>query len=94
MIMRRLGERVPISVWTKVPNFDRACGVARQMALREFGVDDDGHLTKVYGSDRSTDCALVRFLSFTSSGSVSGWQCLYEFEAWVERVDLGEGDDG
>lgn len=64
-------------------NFDRACDEIYRYALRYFGANDDGYLTKVKNNDRTTDSVCIEFLKYQRFGN----QHMYEFNFWVERAD-------
>lgn len=88
MATYKLGEKVRIVVDRNgEPNFDRVCETAYKRALWEFGVDEDGHITKVPGSARSTDTVVLEFVKYQHRGGIGGQACVYEFVAWVERCE-------
>ena len=83
--MYKINQKINISVPRKEVNFDRACETANIQALCHFGVDQNGHLTNVEGSDRSRDFVVVKFIEYRCSISMVGQEAVYTFKAWVER---------
>lgn len=76
-----IGMPVEILVIRTEPNFDRACDAAMDQAIRRFGVDSDGHFTKVEGAERSNSWIEIDF----SKLRMTGRECVYRFVASVEQ---------
>lgn len=85
MGMFRIGQIVEIVIDRTEPNFDKACEQAYKKACKIFGVDEDGHITNVENSARSTDSVVIDFKHFRCSGSMAGGECYYVFDTWVHR---------
>ena len=66
-------------------NFDRACDSARQYALTNLKVDENGYITAIEDSDRSSDYISITFVSLTMCGGMGGWNYCYSFKCSVER---------
>ena len=94
--MYEINEKISIPIERPESNFDRASDNAYRasdnayrFACMRFGLNDDGHITNVKNSQRSTDSIVVEFEKYTRYGH----NHLYVFSAWVERADDGDDDD-
>lgn len=87
--MYKIGEVVKIRIvdYSDGFGFKTACSKARCEALDIFGVNMDGHLANVVGSDRSSCSIVVTFSTVEMRGSMMGWDTVYEFNAVVEKND-------
>lgn len=77
--------RENITVSREECNFDRACDTAYRMALSKFDVDDNGHIARVPGAERSCCSVVVEFVKYVHGGSTVGHSHEYTFEARVEK---------
>lgn len=68
-----------LTIERKETNFDKACDEANSLVLMRLGSDDSGHLTKVPGSNRSTDHILLKFVSYEATMCMSGPNHMYNF---------------
>ena len=87
LISYPIGKKFDVPITRTEANFDRASDTAYQYALSLFGCNDDGYLTNVRDSVRSTDSIVVAFVSYQRSGGMTGQEHLYCFSIWVERYN-------
>lgn len=85
MKSRTVTPHVTIISVRKYPHFDNACAEAYREALIFFGIDEDGYSNKIK-YERSTDSVHVKFISVEISAGYAHYECVYNFETWIERV--------
>lgn len=64
-------------------NFDRACDSAYVMAVGMFGIDEDGHSSRINGWERSSCWIEVVFDSYVRHGS----RHMYGFLAYPRKAE-------
>jgi hypothetical protein len=85
--MYKLGQVVKFDIQLDYPDMERAILAARQRALIRFGVDDDGHIRRVEGAERSNSTIEIKFLGLDIYGGMMGWNYIYKFKARVVKHD-------
>lgn len=63
---------------------------AQTQALLEFGIDEDGHSTKVPKWERFDSSIKLKLLSIIAHGGPCGWYYVARFEAWCEKANEEE----
>jgi len=85
-MMYEIGQRTAIEIRTSPMafGFDYACSKAIENALRDFGIDENGHSDKVKGYERSEHNIHVELKGYKAEGChVGRWTHIYSFEAWI-----------
>ncbi len=82
-VVIQIGDIENIIVDRNESGFDRACDAAFRMAIARFGVDDNGHSSRVEGWERSQCWVEVEFLRYVRSGC----NHTYTFSAMVRKVE-------
>jgi len=82
-----IGKKISFEVDRRDANFDKACDSAYLYSISKFGCDESGHLNNVPHSERSRCSIIVKFISYTISGSMVGIHHIYNFEAWVDSEE-------
>lgn len=85
MTAKPITNRKPIVIERREADFDRACASAIIDALSQWGIDVDGHIKGVAGSDRSTDSMRIEWTGYAALTGMDGLSHVYEFETWIER---------
>lgn len=89
--MKSKVERIQV-VHEHSVSFERALDEAYEEAIKVFKIGDDGNTTikelKRY-NDPGAFMA-VRFVTVTTLGSMEGEHTVWEFDAWLERMDESE----
>jgi hypothetical protein len=83
-----IGDVEEIYISRLEANFDRACDTAYQRALWHFGIDQDGHSTKVKHWERSCCWIEVDFVTYKRIGS----EHLYFFKISTARNEEDKDD--
>jgi hypothetical protein len=78
-----IGEKVEATVIRNETNFDKACDSAYRLAISIFGIDEFGHFNNVKNANRNSAYLAVTFKSYKHTGSMSGQEMVYTFEAVV-----------
>jgi hypothetical protein len=81
------GEQRLFEVLLDQAHFDRACEIASQRALKEFGVDEFGHSDLVPGWERMTSCIEIMFASYMKHG------CNHVYRFCAEAINNSEPEE-
>lgn len=66
------------------PNLDGAHRQAARHAKLYWEVDEDGHINKIPGLERSNCAIEIRLASSGSTHGMGGSEFWYQFETWIE----------
>lgn len=76
-----IGEPHEIIITRTESNFDRACDSAYYQAVFHFGINEDGHSTKLSKWERSDSSICVKFISYQRVGNTH----IYKFETTAHK---------
>lgn len=84
---RRLTDKKSIYVSLTSPQrlLEEAARQAIRQAAFEFGIDENGHSSKVKEWERSCCSIEIEFVGVQMSGGMGGWQYNVVFRAWCEK---------
>ena len=85
-IVYEIGKQYETEVWRDEANFDRACDMAWRLTINKFGIDEDGHSSRVEGYERSTCTPFMAFAGYVRIGASH----LYTFDVWIDKTDEEE----
>lgn len=87
--MYQINDGVEVTAERTEANFDRACDEAYSLAIRLFGISEDGHSQRVLGWERFRCWIELTFDVYQRVGNTH----FYTFRAYARKEEESEQDD-
>lgn len=67
-------------------DLQEAFKMATVLSNAKLLIDDNGHCHRFPEFSRSSSCSKIEFITVQVTGSMVGWETVYHFKTWLERV--------